>query len=76
MSRRICCLCDEAKAVVAAVAEQGLCSWEVVDVDRDKGLMVRYGLDVPVLLCDGKLLFKHRVTEEALTAALQQFPED
>jgi len=70
LSRRNCCLCDDAKAVVAAAAGQGLCSWETIDVDRDKALLVRYGLDVPVLLVDGQELFRHRVTEDALQTSL------
>ena len=70
LSRRNCCLCEDAKAVVAAAAEQGLCSWETIDVDRDKALLVRYGLDVPVLLVDGQELLKHRITEHALQTSL------
>ncbi len=70
LSRRDCCLCEDAKAVVAAVAKQGLCSWETINVDRDKTLLVRYGLDVPVLLVDGQTLFKHRVAAADLQASL------
>jgi len=70
MTRRQCCLCDDAKTVLEAVATDGLCSWEAVDVDRDKSLLVRFGLDVPVLLLDGKVLFKHRVTASELQASL------
>jgi len=70
MTRRNCCLCDDAGAVVAAAAEQGLCSWELVNVDADKGLLVQYGMDVPVLLAEGKMLFKHRVTAAQLQTAL------
>jgi len=70
MSRSICCLCDDAKAVVAAQADAGLCTWETVDVDRDKALMVRYGMDVPVLVFENRVLFKHRVTEEQLQRSL------
>jgi len=70
LSCRDCCLCDDAKAVVAAAAEQGLCSWETINVDHDKSLLVRYGLDVPVLLVDGQTLFKHRVAAADLQASL------
>jgi len=70
MTRQQCCLCDEAKAVIVAASEQGLCSWEAVNVDTDKALLVRYGMDVPVLVCEGEMLFKHRVTPEALRSAL------
>ncbi|MDX8404987.1 MAG: glutaredoxin family protein [Mariprofundus sp.] len=70
MTRQHCCLCDQAKEVLEKTASQGLCSWEPVNVDTDKALLVRYGMDVPVLVCEGKMLFKHRVTAEALQAAL------
>jgi len=75
MSRRQCCLCEEAKVVVEALSEQGLCSWETVDVDRDKGLLVRYGMDVPVILVDDQPTFKHRVTAGELSNRLQQVRE-
>ncbi len=70
LSRRDCCLCEDAKAVVAAAAEQRLCSWEMINVDDDKTLLVRYGFDVPVLLVDGQVLFKHRVSATDLQTSL------
>jgi len=70
MSRRQCCLCEDAKQVVADAAERGLCTWETVNVDADKALLVRYGKDVPVLLIDGVKRFEHRVTSESLHQAL------
>jgi len=76
MSRRQCCLCEEAKAVVATLSEQGMCSWETVDVDRDKALLVRYGMDVPVILVDDQPMFKHRVTAEELCSHLQHVQEE
>jgi len=75
MSRRVCCLCDDAKLVVASLADAGLCSWETVDVDRDKALMVRYGMDVPVLVVGDRVLFKHRVTTDELKTALAGIAE-
>ena len=75
MSRRDCCLCDDAKAVLAAVSEQGCCTWETVNVDHDKALMVRFGLDVPVLLAQGNIIFKHRVTTEQLSAFVADWKE-
>jgi len=71
MSRRQCCLCDDAKKIVEQAADQGLCTWEVVDVDRDKALLVRYGNDVPVLLINGEKRFQHRVDFSELHAALE-----
>lgn len=70
MTRSQCSLCDDAKLVLDAVAADGLCSWEAVDVDRDKSLLVRFGLDVPVLMLGDEVIFKHRVSEADLKASL------
>ncbi|MFQ5581420.1 MAG: glutaredoxin family protein [Mariprofundaceae bacterium] len=73
MSRSQCCLCDDAKAVVSKLAEQqGTYTWEEVNIDGDTDLMRRYGMDVPVLLIDGVVSFKHRVTVSGLTRALHE----
>jgi len=72
LSRQQCCLCDDAKVVVESFAAQGLCSWEAVNVDQDKALLVRYGLHVPVLLLDGQELFRHRISGDDLTITLRE----
>jgi len=72
LGRRQCSLCDDAKVVIEALAAQGLCSWEAVNVDQDKTLLVRYGMHVPVLLMDGQELFRHQVTEAALKSTLAE----
>jgi len=70
MSRHDCGLCEHAVMVVKQAAEQGLCTWESIDVDRDKSLLVRYGMDVPVVLVNGELRFRHRLESGALMAEL------
>ena len=72
MSRSNCCLCEDAKEAVDAIANQGLCSWEIVDVDRDKALLVRFGLDVPVLLNNDEIVLKHHITIDALKGYLAE----
>lgn len=71
MSRRECGLCDSAKVVIRRAADQGLCTWESMDVDRDKALLVRYGMDVPVVLVDGTERFRHRIDADALNTVLK-----
>lgn len=71
LGRRECCLCDVAKAVVEKAAKQGLCTWETVNVDSDKALLVKYGNDVPVLLINGEKRFMHRVSPVELSQALE-----
>jgi fructose-specific component phosphotransferase system IIB-like protein len=51
-----------AAAVRAAVEE--------VDISADPDLEARYGLEIPVLLIDGKKAAKYRVTEGELTRML------
>ncbi len=70
MSRRACCLCDDARTVAEALAARNLCRLQVVDVDQEIELARRYGMDVPVLLINGEVRFKHRVTADELEAAL------
>jgi glutaredoxin-like protein DUF836 len=43
---------------------------EEIDIANDADLEVRYGLEVPVLLANGKKVAKFRVTEKDLTRIL------
>jgi len=71
MSRHKCGLCKSVKAVVERAAMQGLCSCENVDVDQDQALLVRYGMDVPVVLINGVERFRHRIDADELNAVLE-----
>lgn len=73
MSRRQCGLCEAAKRVIKQAAEHGWCTWESVDVDRDKALLLRYGMDVPVVLVNGTEHFRHRIEQEALATVLEAY---
>jgi len=73
MSRRECDLCASAPRVVEQAANQGMCTWGSVDVDRDKALLVRYGMDVPVILVNGEEQFRHRVDARALNTLLEAY---
>lgn len=75
MSRRACCLCEDARTVAAGLAARGLCQLEVVDVDHNIELARLYGMDVPVLLINGEVRFKHRVGADELEAALNEARE-
>jgi hypothetical protein len=64
-SRPGCHLCDEMKTVVARVV-RGLetpVTIDEVDISTDADLETRYGLEIPVLLIDGRKAAKYRVTE-------------
>lgn len=71
-SRPGCHLCDEMKAIVQRVAGRQTppITMEIVDVSADPNLEALYGLEVPVLLVNGKKAAKYRVTEAELTRML------
>ena len=68
-SRPGCHLCDEMKEVVRRVtaSAQPPVEIEEIDISTDPDLEARYGLEIPVLLVDGKKAAKYRVTEGELT---------
>jgi hypothetical protein len=69
-SRPGCHLCDDMKAVVQRVAGSRAIAIEIVDISADPQLEAQYGLEIPVLLVDGKKAAKYRVTEDELTRIL------
>ena len=73
MSRRGCCLCEDAEQVARLVADKGLCKLEVIDVDRELELAARFGADVPVLLIEGAVSMKHRIDQAELEDSLNLY---
>jgi glutaredoxin len=73
-SRRGCCLCDDAKATIARVAEEAGVAVELVEIDiaRSPSLTLTYGHHIPVVLVDGRELGRLRLDEAALRAALTE----
>ena len=71
-SRPGCHLCDEMKAIVqrAARASRAPVTIEAIDISTDADLEARYGVEIPVLLIDGRKAAKYRVTEEEVTRML------
>ena len=69
-SRPGCHLCDDMKAVVQRVGQWMPIAMEIVDISTDPELEARYGLEIPVLLVDGKKAAKYRVSEEELRRIL------
>jgi hypothetical protein len=67
-----CHLCDEMKHVIDAVSARVPLTVEVVDISTDPALTERYGLEIPVLLIDGKKAAKIRVSERELEEKLRR----
>lgn len=71
-SRPGCHLCDDMKAIVEQVVHLSgeAITLDEIDITSDPGLEARYGLEIPVLLVDGKKAAKYRVSEEELRRLL------
>ena len=72
-SRPGCHLCEDMKAVVqrVACAVEAPLAVEEIDISTDADLEARYGLEIPVLLVDGRKAAKYRVTEGELARILR-----
>jgi Glutaredoxin-like domain (DUF836) len=71
LSKPGCHLCEDARAVVAAVCADLCESFEEVDISTDASLMSTYGEQIPVTFVDGRQHDFWRVDPVRLRAALQ-----
>jgi len=67
-----CHLCDDMKVVVKRVIQSARppVQLEEIDITTDPDLEARYGMEIPVLLVDGKKAAKYRITEDELRSIL------
>jgi glutaredoxin len=70
-SRPGCHLCDDMKAVVARVSRKIAFSMEEIDISGNPELEARYGVEIPVLMVNGRKAAKYRVSEDQLVAILK-----
>lgn len=70
ISRPGCHLCDDARAVIAAVTAELGETFEEVDVRSDPGLVEQYAEMIPVTLVDGRRHDYWRVSPDRLRSAL------
>jgi len=60
-TRQGCCLCDEAKRVLAEARRKANFDYREVDIDSDPDLRRQFNEEVPVIAIDGAKAFKYRV---------------
>ena len=65
-----CCLCDEAKQVIAAARARVEFAYEEIDIDGDAELVRLYNDEVPVIAINGNKAFKYRVSMSELLKKL------
>ena len=59
------------RRVLARHASAGI-TIDEIDISTDRELLDRYGLDIPVLMIDGKKVAKYRVSEQELTQMISR----
>lgn len=69
-SRPGCHLCDDARAVIAAVCDDLGETFTEVDIESDPDLEDRFGEEIPVTFVDGRQHDFWRVDETRLRTAL------
>ncbi|RMF93726.1 MAG: hypothetical protein D6734_09430 [Candidatus Schekmanbacteria bacterium] len=57
-SKKECCLCDDAKKIIEKISRRYPFKLEAIDITDDKEKLDAYGNEVPVVLIEGKKLFK------------------
>ncbi len=69
-TRQGCCLCDDAKEVLAEARRRARFEYQEVDIDEDPELQRQYNDEVPVITIDGAKAFKYRVELQDLLRRL------
>jgi glutaredoxin len=63
-TRAGCCLCEEAKNVLAEARRRADFDYEELDIDLDPELRRRYNDEVPVIAIDNVKAFKYKVNRD------------
>lgn len=65
-----CHLCEDAEIVVQKVCARFSLPWEKINIEDRPDLYDRYKEEIPVLLVDGRKVFKYHTNEPDLTKLL------
>jgi glutaredoxin len=67
-----CHLCDDMKAIVqSTIADRTDILLDEVDISTDPDLLDRYGLEIPVLMIDGRKAAKYRISSEQIRRMIE-----
>jgi glutaredoxin len=69
-TRTGCCLCDDAKAVIASARRRADFDYAEIDIDTDPELVRLYNVEVPVVTLNGRKAFKYKVEMNELLKKL------
>ena len=75
-TKRGCHLCEEAKREIVRARCAGRYTFEEIDIESDPSLLKRYGWEIPVVLINGTIAFKYRLTAEEFRRAVEKYSKD
>lgn len=68
-----CHLCVEAKAEIARAACGDGYTLQEINIESDAALVSRYGWEIPVVVVNGVVAFKYRLTADEFRDALKKY---
>ena len=71
-TRKACGLCDEMLAQLEPLLHAHRASITVVDIAGDAGLMDRFGVRIPVLLCQGEIVCEGHLDPDLVVQSLRR----
>ncbi len=71
-----CHLCEVAFEIVKQAAKKIKFSLETIDITQSDDLMMKYGIEVPVIEINGKIEFKHKINEKDLIHTIKQYSKE
>ena len=72
MTKKDCCLCDDAKTIVEQVIAGFPAEMKMTDIESDPTLFERYKEKIPVVLINGEESFVYKVHPVTLHKKLEQ----
>ena len=72
MTKKDCCLCDEAKAIIEQVIAEIPAELKMTDIESDPELFERYKEKIPVVLINGEESFAYKVHPITLRKKLEK----
>jgi glutaredoxin len=72
MTRKDCCLCDDAKEIIEQVIAEMPAKLKMTDIESDPELLERYKEKIPVVLINGEESFVYKVHPITLRKKLEQ----
>ena len=72
MTKKDCCLCDDAKRIIEQVIAEVPAELKMTDIESDPELFERYKEKIPVVLINGEESFMYKVHPVTLRKKLEK----